>query len=68
LKTFTNNVYLGIESLYKPSGFSSFELISYIMDSNLDNVRKVMRDENIDTNKHFACGDVKEIFSRKVHR
>jgi len=67
-KTYTGTVFVGIESLYKPKGFSSFELISYILDSDIENVKKVMRDENIDQNKFLACGDLKEIYSLKNFR
>ncbi len=64
-KTFTGNMFVGLESLYKPDGFPSFELLSYILDSDLENVKKVLRDENIQSSKMLACGDLKEIFSLK---
>ncbi len=68
IKTFTNSLFLGIESVYKPNGFPSFEVLSYIADSNLDNVKKVMKDQNIKESEFLACGDIKDIFSLKVHR
>ena len=47
MKTYTTEVFLGLESLYKPSGFPSFEIISYIMDSNLKNIEKVLNVEDL---------------------
>jgi len=38
------------------------------MDSNLDNVKIIMADDDINATRHFACGDIKEIFSRKIFR
>jgi len=32
IKTFTGDSFVGIEALYKPSGYPSFELLSYIVD------------------------------------
>ena len=68
IKTFKGDTYVGIESLYKPQGYPSFELLSYIVDSNLDNIKKVLKDNTIDPHEIFACGDIKQIYSRKVHR
>ncbi len=61
-------MFVGLESLYKPDGFPSFELLSYILDSDLANVRKVLKDESIDQSGFLACGDLKEIFSLKNFR
>lgn len=58
-KSFTSEIFVGIESLYKPEGNPSFELISYLMDANLDNIKKVLADPNIKTSDVFACGDIK---------
>ena len=44
------------------------------MDEDLDNIKLVLKDESINPEDIFACGDIKEIFSRKknipveVHR
>ena len=65
IKTFTSTVYVAIESIYKPQGYPSFELVSYLMDEDLDNIKLVLKDESINTEDIFACGDIKEIFSRK---
>lgn len=65
-KTFTSTTFLGIESLYKNG--PNFELITYILDSDIRTIRNVMNDESIDPTEVFACGDLKEIFSKKVFR
>ena len=43
-KTFTSNVFVGVEMLYKPEGAPSFELLSYIVDSDLNTVAKVLNE------------------------
>ena len=65
IKTFTSAIFVGIESVYKTQGHPSFEVISYLMDEDLDNIKLVLKDESIDPEDIFACGDIKEIFSRK---
>lgn len=64
-KTFTSSMYLGIESLYRDP---SFEVLTYILDADIKTVRIVMDDETIDPSGVFACGDIKEIYSRKVFK
>ena len=64
-KTFTSTMYLGIESLYRNP---SFEVLTYILDADIATVRLVMDDESIDPSGVFACGDIKEIYSRKVFK
>lgn len=68
IKTFTSETYVGVESLYKPQGYPSFDLLSYIVDSDLKNVQKVLKDETIDAHNIFACGDIKQIYSNKVFK
>ncbi|MCP4483144.1 MAG: hypothetical protein GY823_01075 [Flavobacteriaceae bacterium] len=65
-KTFTSTTFIGIESLYKPDGFPSFEVLSYIMDSDIRTIRTVMKDESIDPTQLYACGDLKALYSAKV--
>lgn len=36
------------------------------MDSDLDNIKMLLKDESIDPHDIFACGDIKEIFTRKM--
>lgn len=47
-KTFTSNVFVGAEMLYKPEGRPSFELLSYVIDSNLETISKVLNEQTID--------------------
>ena len=68
LKTFTSTTFVGIESLYKPTGNPSFELLSYIMDADIDTIRLVLDDQTIDPTQMFACGDIKDVFSKKVFK
>jgi len=65
LKSFTTTMFLGIETLYKPTGFPSFEVLSYILDSEIGTIRKVMKDEDISERSNLACGDLKVIYSLK---
>lgn len=44
VKTFTSDVYIGAEMLYKPEGRPSFEVTSYILDSDLELVGKVLNE------------------------
>lgn len=65
IKTFSEEVYVGIEALYKPQGYPSFEVLSYIMDSELENIKLVLKDQSIDPHEFYACGDLKEVFTKK---
>ena len=65
MKTFSKDIFVGIEALYKPQGYPSFEVLSYIMDEDLSNIKLVLKDQSIDPEEFYACGDLKEIFSRK---
>lgn len=67
-KTFTNEIYLGIESLYKPTGFPSFELVSYMLSDKLADIEKALKIKELNNRKHMGCGDLKEIYSRKNFR
>lgn len=54
--------------LYKPEGRPSFELLSYIIDSSLDTVSKVLNEQTINQNDIFACGDIKQIYTTKLKK
>jgi hypothetical protein len=49
IKTPTSVIYIGLESLYKPEGYPSFELLSYIMDSDLSTVKNFLQEQSIDS-------------------
>ena len=40
-------------------------MLSYILDSKIENIRKVLKDEGIESRRMLACGDLKEIWSLK---
>ena len=44
MKTFSKDIFVGIEALYKPQGYPSFEVLSYIMDEDLSNIKLVLKD------------------------
>lgn len=67
-KTFTSNVFVGAEMLYKPEGRPSFELLSYIIDSDLNMIAKVLNEQTINQNDIFACGDIKQIYTTKLKK
>ena len=54
--------------LYKPEGRPSFELLSYIIDSDLSIVAKVLNEQTINQNDIFACGDIKQIYTTKLKK
>lgn len=58
-KTFNNTIFAGAEMIYKPEGQPSFELESYIIDADLDVIRRVLGEGAINTQDIFACGDLK---------
>lgn len=43
-KTFAQDFFVGIEALYKPQGYPSFEVLGYIMDKDLDNIKLVLKE------------------------
>lgn len=45
--------------LYKPEGLPTFELLSYILDSDLNIISRVINESAINPNSIFACGDLK---------
>lgn len=64
IKSFASNNYLAIEGLYRQVGFPAFEVTTYYLDSNLDNIKALLSEYAIDTNSFFGCGDVKSIYSQ----
>ena len=64
LKGFSSNNYVAVEGVYRQLGAPAFEVVTYYVDSNLDNVRAVLGEYAIDTNAFVGCGDVKAIYSQ----
>jgi len=64
IKTYSTSNYVAVEGVYKQVGAPAFEVLTYYVDSNLDNVRNVLGEYAIDSNAFVGCGDVKSIYSR----
>ena len=64
IKTFATNNYLAIEGVYKQIGFPAFEITTYYIDSNLENIKAVLGEYGIYENAFVGCGDVKSIYSQ----
>lgn len=63
IKDFSNTNYLAIEGVYRQMAFPAFEVTTYFLDSNLDNIKAVLAEYAIDPNSYVGCGDVKSIYS-----
>ena len=64
IKTFSSNNYVAVEGVYRQVGAPAFEVVTYYVDSNLDNVRAVIGEYALDANAFVGCGDVKAIYSQ----
>lgn len=64
VKTFTTTNFIAVEGVYKQIGFPTFEVITYYVDNNIENVRKVLGEYTIDPNGFVGCGNIKAIFSQ----
>lgn len=64
VKSFASNNYIAIEGVYRQVGFPAFEVTTYYVDSNIDNIKGVLAEYGIDPNAFVGCGDVKSIYSQ----
>lgn len=64
IRNFSANNYIAIEGVYKQIGFPTFEVLTYYLDSNIDNIRNVLSEFSVDPNGFVGCGDVKSIYSQ----
>jgi len=64
IKTYSYTNYVAVEGLYKQIGFPSFEVLTYYVDSNLDNVKSILNEYLVDPNGYVGCGDIKSIYSQ----
>lgn len=64
IKTFSTTNYVAVEGLYKKIGFPTFEVLTYYVDSNIENVRNVLGEYLIDPNAFVGCGNIKSIYSQ----
>lgn len=64
VKTFSTNNYIAVEGVYKQVGYPTFEVNTYYIDTDINNVRNVLSEFSIDPNGFVGCGDVKGIYSQ----
>jgi len=64
IRTFSANNYVAVEGVYKQVGSPTFEVLTYYLDSNLENIKSVLSEFAIDANGFVGCGDVKAIYAQ----
>ncbi len=64
VRTFHTTNYLAVSGLYKQLGSPTFEVTSYLFDSDISNVRTVLEESTVVETGYFGCGDVKSIYSQ----
>ena len=64
IKSFSATNYVAVEGVYRQVGAPAFEVVTYYVDSSLDNVRGVLGEYSLDPNAFVGCGDVKAIYSQ----
>ena len=64
IKSFSSTNYIAIEGTSKQVGYPSFDVSTYYVDSNIENIKNLMGEYLIDPNGFVACGDVKTIFNQ----
>lgn len=63
IKTFTDQFYAGVEGELRLKGTKRFRLLSYIYDTDLEMIRQVLGETNINENSFIGCGDLKNIYT-----
>ena len=63
VKSFAASNYVAVEGVYRQVGAPTFEVLTYYVDSSLENVRSVLGEYSVDANAFVGCGDVKAIYS-----
>lgn len=64
IKSFSSNNYLAVEGLYRQMGFPAFEITTYYLDSNLENVKSLLEEYSIDPRMFVGCGNIKSLYSQ----
>ena len=64
LRSFYSTTYVGVSGTYSQIGFPTFAILNYLFDTNLENIRTVMEEPNVNASSVFGCGDVKSIYSQ----
>jgi len=67
-KTFTDQFYAGIEGELRLRGSQRFRLLSYHYDTDLNSIKEVLGEPNIDVNNFVGCGNLKEIYTNFLNR
>ena len=62
-KTFTDQFYAGIEGELRLKGTQRFRLLSYHYDTDIDTIKEVLGETNININNFIGCGNLKEIYT-----
>lgn len=64
IQTFNTVNYLGLTGLYKKIGFPTFQVVNYLLDTDINNIRMVLEEPTVNENGISGCGDVKAIYSQ----
>ena len=68
IKTFQDTYYVGVEGALRARGLPRFQLISYAVDTVLNNVGLVVGEANLDVNNFIGCGDLKKVYTEYISR
>lgn len=63
IKTFTDQFYAGVEVELRLKGTQRLRLINYIYDTDLEMIRQVLGETNINETSFIGCGDLKNIYT-----
>ena len=64
VQTFNSTNYLGVVGQYRKLGFPTFQIVAYLFDTDIANIRTVLEEPTINENGIAGCGDVKAIYSQ----
>ena len=63
IRSFQDDSYIGIEAQVNRFGFPSFEILNYIMETDIDRIKICLNEPTIDPSNFVGCGDLKAIYS-----
>ena len=64
IQTFNSTNYLGVVGQYRKLGFPTFQIVAYLFDTDINNIRTVLEEPTVQENGIAGCGDVKAIYSQ----
>ena len=67
-KTFTDEFYAGIEGELRLKGTQRFRLSNYHYDTDIESIKEVLGERNINVNNFIGCGDLKNIYTNFLKR